>query len=77
VDGIIEHDAPEWPYLQVAARLRNLVAGMAPGQRLPSIRALCQEHGVSWKTAQKAVKVLEDEDLVYTVASRGTFVKPH
>jgi GntR family transcriptional regulator len=76
VDGIIEHDAPEWPYLQVAARLRVLVSGMAPDQRLPSIRDLCQEHGVSWKTAQKAVKVLEAEGRIYVVPSRGAFVKP-
>jgi DNA-binding GntR family transcriptional regulator len=71
---VIDHGGPRWPYLQVADRLRELAAGMEPDTALPSIERLCQEYGVSPKTARKAIRLLEDEGLVYTVASRGTYV---
>jgi GntR family transcriptional regulator len=77
VDRTIVHDGPEWPYLQLAAALRRLIAGMQPDQRLPSVKHLCQEFGVSEKTAAKALRLLADEGLVYTRASRGTYVKRH
>jgi len=41
---------------------------------LPSIRRLAQEEGVALITAQKALRVLRDEGLTYSVAGWGTFV---
>ena len=34
-----------------------------PGDRLPSVRALSQEHGVSLSTVQQAYRQLEDDGL--------------
>ena len=49
---------------------------MQANEPLPSTGRLAQEYGVAVKTARKALSVLEDEGLVYVVASRGAFVKP-
>jgi GntR family transcriptional regulator len=73
VDGTINEHAPDWPYVQLAAILRGQLAGMAPHQPLPSTARLCQEYGLSPKTVTKAVRLLRDEGLVYTLPSRGTF----
>ena len=35
-----------------------------PGQRLPSVRALSVEHGVSLSTVQQAYRMLEDSGMV-------------
>ena len=37
-----------------------------PGDRLPSVRALSVEHGVSLSTVQQAYRVLEDSGLAGT-----------
>lgn len=66
---------PEVPYLAVAAALRERIQGgeWLPGEALPSVTALGAEYGVSRATAARAVKVLTDEGLVYTVSGWGTF----
>jgi GntR family transcriptional regulator len=73
VDGNISHTAPEWPYLQVAAKLRQVVAGLGINDPLPSESQLAQRFGVSIKTVRRAVRVLADEGVVYVVPSRGSF----
>ena len=45
-----------------------------PGQRLPSVRTLSTEHGVSLSTVQQAYRVLEDQGLVTPRAKSGYFV---
>lgn len=75
VDEIIA-DGPDWPYIQLANMLRQVVAGMRPHQRLPSIRRLTQEYGLSEKTVRKALAVLEQEGRVYMRSTRGAFVSP-
>jgi GntR family transcriptional regulator len=77
VDGKIQHDGPSWPYLQLAGELRLLIAGKDPHSPLPSIKRLAQDYGLSEKTVRKALAVLEAEDRIYVVPSRGAFVKPH
>ena len=72
----IDHAGPDWPYVQLAARLRGIAAGLSPHQPLPSIARLEQESGLSAKTVRKAIALLEAEGLVYTRPSRGTFVSP-
>jgi GntR family transcriptional regulator len=72
----IDHGGAEFPYRQLAAILRQRIhSGEYPaGGRLPSLIALQGESGVSVKTVQRALKVLEDEGLIVIVANRGTFV---
>jgi DNA-binding GntR family transcriptional regulator len=66
----------EPPYLVIAAGLRaRIKAGeFRPGDALPSITRLSQEHGVARTTAQKALKVLKDEGLARGVQGWGTIV---
>lgn len=71
----IDPDAPDWPYQQVAARIRDRVRAGELGPRLPSYHDLANEMGVAPMTVPRAIKVLVDEGLVVTVPGRGTFVR--
>lgn len=71
----VDPDAAEWPYQQVAALLRERIASGEIGPRLPSYMALAEELGVAPRTVQRALGVLRDEGLVYSVPGRGTFVR--
>jgi DNA-binding GntR family transcriptional regulator len=72
----IDEGSPDWPYRQVAARLRERIAAGQLGPRLPSYMTLAHELGVSPMTVQRAIGVLRDEGLIVTVPGRGTFVAP-
>ncbi|WP_271410241.1 aminotransferase-like domain-containing protein [Pseudomonas sp. Q1-7] len=47
-----------------------------PGDRLPSVRALSVEHGVSLSTVQQAYRILEDGGLAEPRPKSGYFVPP-
>jgi DNA-binding transcriptional MocR family regulator len=47
-----------------------------PGDRLPSVRALSVEHGVSLSTVQQAYRLLEDNGLASPRPKSGYFVPP-
>jgi DNA-binding GntR family transcriptional regulator len=72
---VITRDSAEPPYVQVAALLRDRVQQMKSGERLPSVRAMSKEYGVSTNTVLKAVSVLVDEGLVTTTPGWGSFRK--
>ena len=74
----IDHYADEPLYSQLAAILRRKITSgdLARLNPLPSETALTQEHGVSRDTVRRAVALLRDEGLVFTVAQRGTYVGP-
>ncbi|WP_299998705.1 PLP-dependent aminotransferase family protein [uncultured Cedecea sp.] len=46
------------------------------GERLPSVRTLSQEHGVSISTVQQAYHILEDQQLITPQPRSGYFVAP-
>ena len=73
---VVDHDAPETPYLQVAAILRGRIQDgqLPPGARVPSITALMGEFGIARNTARRAIEVLKDEGLVIVRQGWGTFV---
>jgi len=71
----IDKTSPEWPRKQVADRLRQRIQAGELGPRLPSFAVLAEEMGVSPMTVQKALAVLKDEGLVYSVPGLGTFVR--
>jgi DNA-binding GntR family transcriptional regulator len=70
----IDAGSPDWPYQQVAARIRDRIRAGEMGPRLPSYMTLAHELGVSPMTVQRAIGVLRDEGLVVTYPGRGTFV---
>ncbi len=63
-------------YLNLAALLEQRIQqGLyLPGQRLPSVRTLSMEHGVSLSTVQQAYRVLEDQGLAVPRPRSGYFV---
>lgn len=61
-------------YLQIADRLRNMVARLPAGERLPSEPALAKSFKVSRFTVAKAVEQLTNDGLIYRKQGSGTFV---
>jgi GntR family transcriptional regulator len=63
-------------YLQIAARVRRLVAlgALVPGDRIPTVRDLAVRARVNRNTAARAIQELEREGLVRTRVGQGTFV---
>ncbi|UCD29269.1 MAG: GntR family transcriptional regulator [Planctomycetota bacterium] len=62
----------------VAQTLRQrLISGeMAGGAKLPSLREMAEEFGVSTMTIRQAIGVLEKEGHLYRVSAAGTYVRP-
>ncbi|WP_431676543.1 PLP-dependent aminotransferase family protein [Kitasatospora sp. KL5] len=58
------------------AILRREVAGLAPGDRLPSSRELIARHGVGPVTVARAIAQLAAEGTVVTRPGSGTYVAP-
>ena len=70
----VDPDSATPLYVQVATLLRARIESGELTARLPSLRTITQEYGVSHITAEKAILVLREEGLVVTVIGRGTFV---
>jgi len=71
---VIDHDSPTPLYLQLAALLRSQIERGTLTNRVPSVKTLSQEHGVSHITVEKALAVLKDEGIVISVIGKGSFV---
>jgi GntR family transcriptional regulator len=64
------------PYRQVADDLRSRIGRgeFAPGQTLPSIKALSIEYEVAGQTIQNALRLLKEDRLVISEPARGFYV---
>lgn len=72
---ISRNDARSAPlYLQIADGLREQVAALGPGSRIPSEPQLAKDWGVSRFTVAKAVEQLVDEGLITRRQGSGTYV---
>ena len=69
----MEADRPQFAYRRLADQLREQAEALEPNEPLPSISRLCQETGLSVKTVRKAIKVLADEGLIYTLPGMGSY----
>jgi DNA-binding GntR family transcriptional regulator len=71
----VDHDSAEPLYRQVAAILRQRIESGELRTRMPSLKTITQDYGVSHITAEKAMNLLREEGLVIVVVGRGAFVK--
>ncbi|MCC6460436.1 MAG: PLP-dependent aminotransferase family protein [Saprospiraceae bacterium] len=69
--------ADDFLYHQVADRLETMVGNglWKTGDKLPSVRALSQEQGISMSTAFKAYAALESKGLIEARPNSGYFVR--
>ena len=59
-------------YCQIKAQI--LSGALAPGEALPSIRALAKDLKISVITTKRAYDELEAHGVIYTMAGKGCFV---
>lgn len=72
----IDPIAPVPPYRQIAEILRRRIASgqYRPDTRIPTESELVEEFEVARTTARRAVSVLREDGLIYTVPNRGSYV---
>lgn len=63
-------------YLQLVDRIKSEVANgiLSANDQLPSVREMALQERINPNTVAKAYKELEAEDVIKTVAGKGTFV---
>ena len=76
MEVIIRNTTNQPIYEQIYAQIKaQIIAGkLAPGEALPSIRALAKDLRISVITTKRAYDELEAEGFLYTVAGKGCFV---
>ena len=72
----VDHGSPTPAYLQLAEILRSRIAAVGTRSHgpLPSNRALRETYEVGEYVVTHAIRLLEDEGLVFTVPRRGVYV---
>lgn len=72
----IDPSSSEPPYEQVRRQIATAAADgtLAPGHRLPTVRALATELGLATGTVARAYRELETDQVVRTEGRRGTFI---
>jgi GntR family transcriptional regulator len=70
----IDHESSTPLYVQLAALVRARIEDGTIAKRLPSVKTLSQEHGVSHITAERALTTLKDEGLITPVIGKGYYV---
>ena len=72
----IDPIAPVPPYRQIAGILRKRIESgqYPPDTRIPTESELTEAFEVARTTARRAVEVLREEGLIYTVPQRGSYV---
>ena len=71
----LDHRGGRPIYEQVQEGLRHLLVagGIAPGEKLPSVRQLAGELAINPNTIPRAYEALEKEGYVYSVPGKGSF----
>ena len=76
MDIILSNSSDKPIYEQIASQVKaQILSGtLAAGAKLPSIRALASDLGVSVITTKRAYEILEQEKLIESYTGRGSFV---
>src|SRR3954469_24796816 len=76
LDVVVDATAAEPPFEQVRAQVEERIrsGALAPGDRLPTVRALAADLGLAANTVARAYKELEAAGLVETRSRAGTVV---
>src|SRR3954452_17960851 len=76
LDVVVDANASEAPFEQVRAQVEARIrsGALAPGDRLPTVRALAADLGLAANTVARAYKELEAAGLVETRSRAGTVV---
>jgi DNA-binding transcriptional MocR family regulator len=63
-------------YVEISGNIATLIRNdvLKAGDRLPSVRMLCQEHGISMNTAKRVYLELEGQSLIESRPQSGYFV---
>jgi Bacterial regulatory proteins, gntR family len=70
----IDHDSGVPVYTQLAEILRRQIDSGAIARRVPSIKSLSQEYGVSHVSTERALGVLKEEGLIHSAIGKRFFV---
>jgi len=75
-DAEIDHEGPVTPYRQLAEILKARISrgDWAAGRPIASETRLVQEYGLARSTVRRAIAVLVEDGVVWTVQGRGTYV---
>ena len=71
---MLDYDGDTHIYLQIAEIIRGRIASLPSGHPVPSEAKIQSEFGVAKTTARRAIRVLREEELIYTAQGEGTFV---
>ena len=73
---IIRNSTNQPIYDQIYCQIKSqiLSGALAPGEALPSIRALAKDLKISVITTKRAYDELETHGFIYTMAGKGCFV---
>lgn len=73
----IDRESYEPVYMQIVKILKKSISTghFKPGDKLPSENQLCNEFSVSPMTVRRALDVLIDQNIIYGVQGKGTYIR--
>ncbi len=72
---VIDPDAAQPPYEQLAVILRDEIAQGYLSGKVPSLHEIAEHHGVSHREAARALSILEGEGLLVNKPGDGHYVR--
>lgn len=74
---MIDHNLPTPAYMQLMHHFSEAIArgDYKPGDKLPSESTMCREFGISRTTVRQALQLLTQQNLIFSVHGKGSFVK--